>query len=440
MSLIVLAIAVVVLLALVSLKLNAFLALLVTSFVTGILNSMGPDATLKSLLKGFGETLGSLGLIILFGAILGKLIEESGAAHAIAGALTRVLGTSRVQLSVLITAFLVGLTMFYQPAFLILIPLIYTLSTTTGLPLMYLGIPLCAALSVTHGYLPPHPGPTAVAVMLHADVNRTLLYGLIIAVPATIIAGPLFALLFRGLRTKPPAQLFRERTFSREQLPGLGLSLTTVLFPVLIMVAGAVVTLTARGENKLTAAARFLSDPNVALFLAVLLGFYTLGLRRGRGVEKLMKEASEAIGGVAPVLFVIAGGGAFKQVLLDGGTGEAVKQLASRVPLSPIVLAWGTAALLRGAVGSATIAAITATGIVLPLVPGSGVRPELLVLAIGAGSITFSHFSDAGFWMFKEYYDLSVRQTLATWTVMEIIIAVVGLVGVLLLNLLLGQA
>jgi Gnt-I system high-affinity gluconate transporter/Gnt-II system L-idonate transporter len=436
MALIVLAVAVVILLILIGLKVDAFIALLITSFITGILNRMPPDAALKSLLKGFGDTVGSLGLIILFGAMLGRLIEESGAAHTIAGALTRLLGRNRVQLSVLITSFLVGLAMFFQPAFFILIPLIYTLSTTTGLPLMYLAIPFCAALSVTHGYLPPHPGVTAVAVMLHADVNRTLLYGLIIAIPAMLIAGPPLSILFRRLPSRPPARFFHERTFTAGTLPGLMVSLTAVLFPVLIMLAGAAVTLTANGESALTASVRFVSEPNVVLFLAVLLGFYTLGLRRGRSLETLMKEGSDAIGGVAPSLFVIAAGGAFKQVLLDGGTGEAVRQMATQIHVSPIVLAWGAAALLRAAVGSATVAAITAAGIVLPMVPVSGVRPELLVLAIGAGSITFSHFSDSGFWIFKEYFGLSVRQTLATWTVMEIVIGVAGLAGVLLLNLL----
>lgn len=435
MALIALAIAVVILLVLIALKVDAFIALVITSFLAGILNRMGPAATLNSLLKGFGDTVGSLGLIILFGAMLGKLIEESGAAHAIADALTRMLGLGRVQIAVLTTAFLVGLAMFFQPAFFILIPLIYTLSSTTGVPLIKLAIPFCAALSVTHGLLPPHPGVTAVAVVLHADVNRTLLYGLIIAVPTMILAGPILAVLYRRIRSHPPERLFRKRTFAASDVPGLGVSLAVVLFPVIVMLAGAAVTLSVHGDNALTAAARFLSEPNVVLFLSVVLGFYALGLRRGRSFEKLMKDSTDAIGGVAPVLFVIAGGGAFKQVLLDGGTGDAVRQLAGQIQLSPIVLAWATATLLRGAVGSATVAAMTAAGIVLPIVPASGVKPELLTLAIGAGSITLSHFSDSGFWIFKEYFDLSVRETLATWTVMEVVIGAAGLVGVLALHL-----
>ena len=428
MALLVLAIAVAILLLLIGLKADAFIALLITAFITGILNRMGPEAALKSLLKGFGDTVGSLGLIILFGAMLGRLIEESGAAHTIAGAITRILGRDRVQLAVLITAFLVGLAMFFQPAFFILIPLIYTLSSTTGTPLIQLAIPLCAALGATHGLLPPHPGITAAAVTLHADVSRTLLYGLIVAIPAMIVAGPFLAKFCAGVRARPPARFFRERTFAVGELPRLGVSLTAVLFPVLIMLAGAAVTLTVTGETPLTSGVRFVSEPNVVLFLAALLSVYTLGFRRGRNLDSLMKDTAEAISSAAPALFVIAGGGAFKQVLLDGGTGEAVRQMATQVHVSPILLAWGTASLLRAAVGSATVSAITAAGIVLPIVPVSGVRPELLVLAIGAGSITFSHFSDSGFWIFKEYCGLDVRQTLATWTVMEIVIGVAGLV------------
>ncbi len=436
MPLLVLAVSIAILLFLIlRLKFNAFIALLITSFLAGLLNGLRPDAAMQSILKGLGDTLGSLVVIVIFGAMLGKLIEESGAAETISRALTRLLGKRRVQLSVLITAFLVGLPMMYNASFFVLIPLVYTLSATTGLPLMYLGIPLSAALSVTHGYLPPHPAPAAVAIMFHADMNRTLLYGLIIAVPATLLAGPVLAFFFRNFHNQPPADLYRPREFRPEELPGLGVSLLTTLIPVLLMLVGAVITLTADRTGKLFASAQFLSDPNVALFLAVLVGFYTLGIRQGRSMDRVMKDAAEAVAGVALILLIIAGGGAFKQALLDGGTGDAIKALTAQAHLSPILLAWGTAALLRGAIGSATVAAMTAAGIVLPLVPTSGVAPELLVLAIGAGSIMFSHFSDGGFWMFKEYYNVSIKQTLQMWTVMECIIGLVGLAGVYLLNL-----
>jgi gluconate transporter len=326
--------------------------------------------------------------------------------------------------------------MIYNASFLVLIPLVYTLASTTGLPLMYLGIPLSSALSVTHAYLPPHPAPTSIAMMYQADVNKTLLYGLVLVVPAALLAGPVLSLFFRKLVNQPPADLYRPREFRREELPGLGVSLFTTLIPVLLMLAGAIVTLAAKGNGALKAGALFVSDPNVALCLAVLVGFYTLGLRRGRGMEALMTSAGAGVASVSMVILIIASGGAFKQVLLDCGTGEAIKALAVQASLSPILLAWGTAALLRLALGSATVAAITAAGILLPVVPGSGVAPELLVIATTSGSLMFSHFNDIGFWMFKEYYNVSVKQTFQIWTVMESIVAIVGLVGVLALDLL----
>jgi gluconate transporter len=422
------------LLLIVRLKLNAFLALLLTSFLVGVLNGMSAEAALRSILKGIGDTMGTLVLVLVFGAILGKLIEESGAAHTISYALTNLFGARRIQLSMLATGFIVGLPMIYNASFLVLIPLVYTLSSTAGLPLMYLGIPLSSALSVMHAYTPPHPAPTAIALMYQADVNRTLLYGLALVAPAALLAGPVLSRFFRGLNNQPPPELYQPQVFRREALPGLGVSLFTTLIPVLLMLAGAVASLTARPGGVLASAAKFLSDPNVALLAAALVGLYTLGLQRGRDMEALMKSVGAAAASVSMVILIIAAGGAFKQVLLDGGTGDAIKLLAAQARFSPILLAWATAALLRLALGSATVAAITAAGMVLPLVPNCGVAPELLVLATTSGSLMFSHFNDIGFWMFKEYYNVSVKQTFQIWTVMESIVAVVGLAGVFLLH------
>jgi len=435
MTLLILALSIVLLLALiVRLKLNAFLALLLASLTVGFLNGLAPDTVLKSMLRGIGDTMGSLALILAFGAMLGKLIEESGAAHTITYWLTDLFGEKRIQLSVVITGFLVGLPMIYNASFLTLIPLIYTFSVVTKQPLMMLGIPLSSALSVTHGYLPPHPAPTAIAQLYGADPNITLLYGLLLALPATFLAGPFLARFFRHLRNEPPKELFVERSFKREELPGIGVSLFTMLIPVLLMLIGAVVTMVWKPGGSAGRWIGFLSDPNIALGMAVLVGIRTLGKRRGRTMDDVMKGLGSAVGSVAMVLFIIAGGGAFKQVLLDSGTGEAIKIFASTLNWSPIVLAWSTAAVLRLALGSATVAAITAAGVVLPLVQNSGVRPELMVLATTAGSLMFSHFNDIGFWMFKEYYNVSIKQTFQIWTVMESIVAVVGLVGVLILQ------
>jgi gluconate transporter len=426
------------LLLIVRLKLNPFLALLLTSFFVGVFNGMSAEAALRSILKGIGDTMGSLVLVLVFGAVLGKLIEESGAAHTISYAFTDLFGARRMQFSMLATGFLVGLPMIYNASFLVLIPLVYTLASTSGLSLMSLGIPLSAALSVTHGYLPPHPAPTSIAILYNADVNRTLLYGLVLAIPAAILAGPVLARFFRKLKNQPPPELFQGVTFRKEDLPGLSVSLFTILIPVLLMLGGALVSMATRTGSGLLTASKFLSDPNVALLLAVLVGFYTLGLRRGRNMEALMKSMGTAAASISMVILIIAAGGAFKQVLIDCGTGDAIKDIAAKAQFSPILLAWVTAALMRLALGSATVAAITAAGIMVPLVPHSGVAPELLVIATTSGSLMFSHFNDIGFWMFKEYYNVSVKQTFQIWTVMESIVAVVGLAGAFLFHALLG--
>ena len=439
MPLVYLGAAIVLLLALIAwLKLNPFVALILTSFLVGIVNGMAPQAALGSILKGLGDTMGSVVLVIVAGASLGKLIEESGAAHVVSKRLTDMFGYKRIQWSLMLTAFFIGLPMFYNASFLVLTPLVYALSASTGLPLLYLGIPASAALSVTHGYLPPHPAPTSVAAMLHADANMTLLFGIILAIPAILLGGPVLARFFRNTKNQPPPGLYTHREFRPEELPGLGISLFTILVPVLLMLAGAVVTMTASSGGILMATAKFLSDANVALLLAMLTGVYTLGIRRGRKMDSLMNSVTAATASVSMLLLIIGSGGAFKQVLLDCGTADVIKRAATQAAISPILLAWGAAALIRFSVGSATVAAITAAGIVLPVLPGSGVRPELMVIAICCGSLMFSHFNDSGFWMFKEYYGATIKQTFQVWTVMECIVGTAGLVGVLLLNSLLG--
>jgi gluconate transporter len=438
MPLVTIAVAVVLLLVLISrFKFNAFLALLLSSFLVGVLNGLPVGTILESILKGIGSTMGSLALVLAFGAMLGKLIEESGAAHSITYSLTNLFGVKRIQLALLLTGFLVGLPMIYNASFLVLIPLVYTFSTTTGLPLMYLGIPLSAALSVTHGYLPPHPAPTAVAVMYKADPNLTLLYGIVVAIPAVILGGPVLSLFFRKFRNTPPAGLYTPRQFKREELPGMGISLFTTLIPVLLMLAGAIATMAYPAGSGIARLFKFVSDPNVALLLAVLVGSYTLGLRRGRKMDDIMKSLAESVNSIAMILLIIAAGGAFKQVLLDGGVGDYMARMASTLKLSPLLLAWSTAALLRVSLGSATVATITAAGIVLPTLAGSGVRPELVVLATGSGSLMLSHFNDVGFWMFKEYYNLDIKHTFLIWTTLETIVGLAGLGGVLVLNALL---
>ena len=448
-------------------KLDAFFALLLTAFVAALLNGLGAIGALQSILRGIGATLGSVTLILIFGAMLGRLVEESGAAHAITHRLTTSFGTKRVQLAMALTGLLVGLPMLYNAGFLLLIPLVYTVAATTGLSLTYVGVPLAAALSVTHGFTPPHPAPTFIAFAYGADVNRTLAAGLIAAVPACLIGGVLFARTIPAriaAAARPPAGLHATpgadaaTGAAAASPPGLAVSVLTVLIPVMLMLAGGLVDMLAgtagldplradtdfraqlrtavpdEGTRYLVTTGKFIGNATVSLFVAVLVALYTLGLRRGRSMESLMQSLSRAVGSVATILLIIAGGGAFSQVLRDGGVASYISGLAAGLQFNPLVLAFGMAALLRLAVGSATVAGMTTAGMMAPTIAASGVRPELMVLATGAGSLMFSHFNDSGFWMFKEYFGLSVKDTLATWSVMEMIVAIVGLAVALLLQ------
>ncbi len=415
-------------------KISAFLSLLITSFAVGLLNHMEPATILQSIAAGLGSTMGSLALIIVFGAMLGKLLEESGAAFQITHKLVTLFGLGKIQIAIMITGFLVGLPMVYNAGFLVLIPLIYALAHSTKLPLIYLGLPLCAALSVTHGFLPPHPAPTSIAFIFHANPNLTLLYGLMVAIPSIIIAGPLLSRLYTKWDLVPPKELFIPREFTKAELPTLAASLITALTPIVLMLSGAIIEMILPAGNGNIKLLKFISDPSVALFVAVFIGVYLLGIRKGREMPDLMKSLSASTSAIAMILLIIASGGAFKQVITDSGTAEYIKQIVSGLNMSPLVLTWCVATLIRFAIGSATVSCITAAGLTLPLVEGTGISRELMVIATGAGSLMFSHFNDTGFWMFKEYFNTTIRQTFMVWTVMETIIGISGLVGVLILN------
>jgi len=435
MPLILVAIAVLLLLVLmIPFRLNAFLSLILVALGLGIAEGMPVKDVIASVQEGVGSTLGSIALILGFGAMLGSLISVSGAAQRITYSLIKSFGIKYIQWAVLLTGFLVGLPMFYNAGFVLLIPLIFSIAASTGLPLLYVGIPMAASLSVTHGYLPPHPGPTSIAVIYNADIGLTLIYGLIVAIPAIIISGPVFTRFLTKYKAAPPPGLASPKIFTEEEMPGYGISLFTAIFPVLLMAAGTIAETTLPAASSFRKALGFLGDPAIALLLAVLLAIFTLGLNRGKKMDEIMGILTTSISSIAMIMLIIGGGGALKQVLVDSGVGKYITTLVSTFNLSPLLLAWGIAALLRVCLGSATVAAITTAGIALPVISATGVSPELMVLATGAGSLMFSHVNDPGFWMFKEYFSLNIPQTMATWSVMETLVSVIGLAGVLLLN------
>jgi Gnt-I system high-affinity gluconate transporter len=436
MPLLIVALGVVLLLVLmIAFKLNGFLSLILVALSVGILEGMPLPTVVTSITKGVGGTLGTLALVLGFGAMLGKLMADSGGAQRIALTLIDKFGKKRIQLAVVITGFIVGMALFYEIGFVLLIPLVFTIAAAADIPLLYIGVPMAAALSATHGFLPPHPGPTAIAAIYKADLGKTLLLGIICAIPAVILAGPVLTKFLRHMEHDIPKGLYNPKIFTDKEMPGFGISVFTALVPVILMAARAIATIVLPKTSPILSYTTFLGDPVIALLLAVLLAIFTFGLNRGKKMPEVMKTVSESIAAIAMILLIIGGGGAFKQVLVDSGVADYVAQIMKGSSISPLVLAWLIAAILRIALGSATVAGLTAAGIVGPLVVATGASPELMVLATGAGSLILSHVNDPGFWMFKEYFNLSIPETLKSWTVLETIISVVGLVMVLLLNM-----
>jgi Gnt-I system high-affinity gluconate transporter len=370
-----------------------------------------------SIENGIGNTLGFLVIILGLGAMVGKLVAESGAAQKITNGLINLFGIKNTRTAVMLTGFIVGITMFYSVGFVILVPLVFTVAASTGLSLISIALPMLAALSVTHGFLPPHPAPSALSVMFEADLGKTLLYGILVAIPSIIISGPILAKFIPKVDAKPLKEFMASKIFEENELPSLSNSLITALLPVILY-----------------SIIKFIGNPVIALLLTVLIGIYTLGIARGNSMEGIMKIFGSAVSGITMVLLIISGAGALKQILIDSGVSSYIGGLLELSSMSPLIIAWLIATLIRFSVGSATVAGLTTAGIVLPLVQSSGVSPELMVLAIGSGSLMLSHVNDAGFWLFKEYFNLSVKETLSTWTVMETTIGVSGLIGVLILE------
>jgi Gnt-I system high-affinity gluconate transporter len=415
-------------------KFNSFISFILVSLGVGIAEGMSIEKTLASLQNGIGNTLGFLVMILGFGAMLGKLVAESGAAQKITLRLVEAFGKKNVQLAVMLTGFIVGVPLFYEVGFVLLVPLVFTIAASTRLPLIYVGLPMLASLSVTHGFLPPHPAPTAIAAMFHADIGLTLLYGILIAIPAIIIAGPLLSRTMTKIEAKPMKEFINQEVLSDSEMPGLLPSIIVALLPVLLIGLSSLLHLIIPGVQWLNKLLTITGNPIIAMLVSVLAAIYVLGIRRGRKIADIMESMTHSISSLTIVLLILAGAGALKQVLVDSGVSSYIGSLLTGSSLSPLFLAWLIATILRICVGSATVAGITTAGIVLPLASSGSVHPELLVLAIGSGSLMFSHVNDGGFWLIKEYFNLSIKQTLQTWTVMETSIGLTGLAGVMILN------
>lgn len=446
MPLVIVAVGILALLLLImGLKLNTFVSLIIVSFGVALALGIPLVEVVKTIEAGLGGTLGHLALIFGLGAMLGKLIADSGGAQRIAMTLVNKFGEKNIQWAVVAASFIIGVALFFEVGLVLLIPIVFAISRELKVSILYLGIPMVAALSVTHGFLPPHPGPTVIAGEYGADLGQVLLYGFIIAIPTVILAGPVFTKLAKKLvpasftKTGSIASLGEQKTFKLQDTPGFGISVFTALLPVILMSIATIITLLQKTmgfeDNSLLAAIRFIGDAGTAMLLSLLFAIYSMGVARKIPMKDIMESCTTAILHIGMMLLIIGGGGAFKQVLITGGVGDYVAELFKETSLSPILLAWIIAAILRIALGSATVAALTTAGLVIPMLGQTDVNLALVVLATGAGSLIASHVNDAGFWMFKEYFGLSMKETFATWTLLETIISVAGLGFILLLSL-----
>lgn len=414
------------------LKWHPFVALILVAILTGLALGMPAGEALNSITSGVGGTLGGLALILGLGAALGGVIAETGAAQVITDRLVgRQRGTSVVW-GLCLVGFLIGIPLFYSVAFVMMAPIVFATAKKTGLPLAMLAVAAVASLSVTHGFLPPHPAPVLIADTFGADLGKTLLYGLILAVPSVVIAGPLFSRTLAGMPQTTAAAALDDAEVPAHR-PGLALSLFCALLPV-VLLAGVAVAKSASDVLAASPLITVLGDATVALLIGLIAAMALLGRQTGQRMGHLMSRVGAQLAPMAAVLLIIAAGGAFKQVLVDSGTSDYIVTALEGFDTHPLLIAWLIAAALRITLGSATVAAITAAGIALPLAGSGTVAPELLVLATGAGSLTCSHVNDTGFWLFKEYFGLSVTQTLRSWTVMETLVSLIGLGGCFLLE------
>ena len=419
-------------------KCNAIVALTLVSMLLGLSAGMAPMKVADSFKEGVAATLGNLAMIIGLGTVLGKMLAESGAAHVIAERLTALFGKERLDYAIMIAAFIIGVSVFFQVGVVLLGPVVFALARETRTPILRLGLPLAAGMSTAHGLNPPHPGPMAAIGLLHADVGKTIAWSVfVVGPPVALITGPL---LGRWVAPRVPLEIgglgaTAGAEPSAPRRPGFGVSLFTMLLPVLLMLVTTVADVKLPAGDKLREWADFLGSPTVAMLLAVLVSFWTFGRNCGLRSGQILKFSEECLAPVASVLLVIGAGGGFSKVLTASGIADALAAAGQHWNMSPLLLGWLIAGMLRVAVGSATVSVTTAAGIMLPIVNADpSINRELLVLAMGAGSLILSHVNDGGFWLVKEYFGMTIAQTLKTWTVVETGIACGSIVIILLLN------
>jgi gluconate:H+ symporter, GntP family len=412
-------------------KLNPFLSLLLVSLALAAATGMPLGKIVSSFETGTGNTLGHIAIIVGLGTMLGKMMAESRASDRIAETLIQLFGEKRVPWSMMCAGLVVGLPVFFEVGFVLLVPIAFTVARRTRTSLILVGLPMVAGLSVVHGLVPPHPAAMLAVEIFHADVGRTILYALLIGIPSAIVAGPIYARWIAPRMVldphNPMAEQFAEQEPDR-RLPGFAISLATILLPVLLMLLGSWADVLTSPGSPANKALLFVGSADIALVVAVLISFVTLGLMRGFSRETILRFSNECLAPTATITLLIGAGGGFGRILQDSGVSQAIVSVALHAHVSLLLLGWLVAALIRLATGSATVALTTAASIVAPILTHTpGVRPELLAIATGAGSVVFSHVNDGGFWLVKEYFNMSVIDTMKTWSISETIISILAL-------------
>ena len=417
---------------------NAFVALVLASLFVGIGSGMPLGDVVSSFEGGVGKTLGGLAMIIGLGTILGKLLSESGAAEVIANTMVRWLGPARLDYAVMLVAFLIGISIFFNVGIILLGPIAFMLARETKTPILRLALPLAAGLSTAHGLIPPHPGPMAAINLIHADTGKTIMYALLVGAPTALVTGPFLA---RWVSPRVPeviGGLLAEADNRPEapRAPSFGISVFTMLLPVVLMLVATVAKIRLPEASIVNQWAQLLGSATVAMVIAVLVSFWTFGINCGLTGKQILKFSEVCLGPVAGLLLLIGAGGGFSRVLDSSGVGAAIGQMGQTLPVSTLFLGWIIAGLLRVSIGSSTVAVTTAAGLMAPVIAGrTDVNKELLVLAMGSGSLILSHVNDSGFWFVKEYLGMTVEQTFKTWTVVETGIAIVSIILILVVNM-----
>ncbi|KXU90445.1 permease DsdX [Paraburkholderia monticola] len=424
-------------------KIYPFLVLIIVSLLLGLVAGMPMQTIVKSFETGNGNTLGHIAIVVGLGTMLGKMMAESGGAERVATTLINWFGEKHIHWAMMVVAIIVGLPVFFEVGFVLLIPIAFNVAKRTNKSLLLVGLPMVAGLSVVHGLIPPHPAALLAVQAYHADIGKTIAYGLIVGVPCAIVAGPLFALLVSRHIQLPKENALAAQFLAHDanngngatantpkrELPGFGITLATILLPVVLMLVGSWADLVFEPKTLPNDLLRFFGNTDVALLTAVLVSFWTFGASRGFNREQIQKFCGECLAPIAGITLIVGAGGGFGRVLMDSGISKEITNVATAIHLSPLMFGWLVAAMIRLATGSATVAMTTACGIVAPIALAGGVqvKPELMVLATGSGSLIFSHVNDGGFWLIKEYFGMTVGQTFKTWSLLETIISLMGL-------------